>query len=227
LEQIDLKAHIRKTVGNGPARLMRREGKIPAVLYGPKTEPVLLTIDTKDFEQILKQASVGSVLLNLQIQNGKTSSRSAMIKELQTHPVTGKFLHVDFYEIDMQRKINAMIPVIVTGQATGVEVGGILQLVRRELEVFCLPSAIPEAIEVDITELDIGDSIHVQEIQLPSDVELPEDVDFTVVTVLAPKVEEEIVEEEELEEGEELAEGEEAAEEAADEKAPSEDTKED
>jgi large subunit ribosomal protein L25 len=228
LEQLEIKTKVRKSVGNGPARALRREGKIPAVLYGPKTEPILLAVDIKDIEQILKKSTIGQALLNLVIQNGEKVTKTAMIKELQRHPVSGKYLHIDFYEIDMQRKINVMVPVVVKGQSQGVELGGILQIVRRELEVFCLPSAIPEAFEVDITELDIGDSIHVQEIQLPHDVELPEDVDFTVVTILAPKVEEEeVVEEEELEEGEEEAAEEEGVEgEAAGEEAPSEDSKE-
>lgn len=226
MEQIDLKAQIRKTIGNGPARTLRREGKVPAVLYGPKTEPVLLSIDSKEFEQILKESSVGSVLLNLQIQNGQTMMRSAMIKELQTHPVSGNFLHVDFYEVDMQQKITAKVPVVAKGQSKGVELGGLMQYLRRELDVLCLPTAIPEVIEVDITDLDIGDSIHVEDISLAGDIEIQADTNFTVVTVLAPKVEEEPVEEEELEEGEELAEGEEAAEEGADQEAPSEEAKE-
>ena len=221
MEQINLEAQVRKTTGNGPARALRREGRVPAVLYGPKTEPVLLSIDFKDFEQIVKKSSIGSVLLKLQIKNGQTTSRSAMVKEFQTHPVTGQFLHIDFYEVDLTRKINAMIPVTVTGKSQGVEDGGILQIVRREIEVFCLPTAIPESIVVDINELEIGGSIHVNEIALPSDVELPEDVDFTVITILAPKVEEEVVEVEELAEGEEVAE--EGAEEAAEgEEAPAE-----
>ncbi len=221
MEQINLDVQVRKMSGDGPARVLRSEGRIPAVLYGPKAESVLLSVDLKDFEQIVKKSSIGSVLLKLQIKNGQTSSRSAMVKELQTHPVTGQFLHIDFYEVDLARKINAMVPVTVTGKSAGVEEGGILQIVRRELEVFCLPTAIPEAIEVDISGLNIGDSIHVEEIALPGDVELPEDIDFTVVTVLAPKVEEEVVEEVELEEGEEaVEEGEEEAE--AGEEAPSE-----
>ena len=226
MEQLELKTKIRKTIGNGPARALRREGKIPAVLYGPKTEPILLSVNIKDIEQIVKQGSVGQALLNLHIQNGEKITKTAMVKELQRHPVSGKYLHIDFYEIDMQRKINVMVPVVVKGQSIGVELGGILQIVRRELEVFCLPSAIPGAIEVDITELDVGDSIHVQEIQLPEDVELPEDVDFTVITILAPKVEE-VVEEEELEEEEEAIEEEGAEGEAAAEEAPSEESKED
>jgi len=226
LEQIDLKTHVRKTIGKGPARTLRREGRIPAVLYGPKTDSMMLSIDFKEFDQIVKKANIGSVLLNLQIQNGQTLTRSAMIRELQTNPVTGAFLHVDFYEIDMQRKIKVSVPVVTRGKSAGVEEGGLVQIVRRELEVFCLPTAIPEAIEVDISDLTIGDSIHVQEIPLPGDIELAADVDFTVITVLAPKVEE-VVEEEELEEGEEAALEEGAEGEAAAEETPSEETKED
>ena len=225
MEQLDLKAQVRKTTGKGPARTLRREGRIPAVLYGPKTDAMMLSIDFKEFEQIVKKTNVGSVLLNLQIQNGETLTRPAMIKELQTNPVSGAFVHVDFYEIDMQRKINVSVPVVTRGKSVGVEEGGMLQIVRREIELFCLPTAIPESIEVDISDLTIGDSIHIREIALPGDVELPEDIDFTVVTVLAPKVEEEVVEEEELEEGEEAAEAEGAEGEAAAEETPSEETK--
>jgi large subunit ribosomal protein L25 len=227
LEQIDLKAQVRKKTGKGSARTLRREGRMPAVLYGQKTDSIMLSIDIKEFELIVKNANVGSLLLKLQIQNGKTSTRPAMIKELQTNPVTGAFLHVDFYEIDMQRKITVSVPVVTRGKSEGVEEGGHLQIVRRELELFCLPTAIPEAIEVDITDLGIGDSIHIQEIALPAEVELPEETDFTVVTVLAPKIEEEVVEEEELEEGEEVAEEEGAEGEAAAEETPSEESKAD
>jgi large subunit ribosomal protein L25 len=227
LEQIDLKAQIRKTTGKGPARTLRREGRIPAVLYGPKTDSMMLSIDFKEFEQIVKKVNVGSVLLKLQIQNGETLTRPAMIKELQTNPVSGAFVHVDFYEIDMLSKINVNVPVVTRGKSAGVEEGGLLQIVRREIELFCLPTAIPESIEVDISDLTIGDSIHIRDIALPAEVELPEDIDFTVVTVLAPKIEEEVVEEEELEEGEEAVEEEGAEGEAAAEETPSEETKED
>lgn len=227
MEQIDLKAQVRTTTGKGPARALRREGRIPAILYGQKADTIMLSIDFKEFELIVKKANIGSVLLNLHIQNGKTITRPAMIKELQTNPVTGAFLHIDFYEIDMQRKITVSVPVVTRGKSAGVEEGGLLQIVRREIELFCLPTAIPESIEVDITDLTIGDSIHVQEIALPSEVELPEETDFTVITVLAPKVEEEPVEEEELEEGEEVAEEEGVEGEAAAEETPSEETKAD
>ena len=218
MEQIELKAKIRTSVGNGPARVLSRDGKIPAVFYGPKTESILLSVDNRDIEQIIKQGGVGQALLNLVIQNGKAVTKPAMIKELQAHPVSGKFLHIDFYEIDMTRKIRVGVPVVTVGICKGIESGGLLQIVRRELEVLCLPTQIPESIEVDVSDLDMGDSVHVDEIQLEGDVEFQADVNFTVVTVLSPKVEAEPEEEEEelAEEGEE----EEGAEAPDDKEAP-------
>ncbi len=213
MEQFEIQATVRKSVGNGPARSLRRDGKIPAVLYGPQTEPIMLAVSVKDLEQVLKNSNVGQIILKLVIQNGKKITKPAMIKEMQTHPISRAYLHVDFYEIDMQRPIKVMVPVITRGKSVGVEVGGMLQVVRRELEVQCLPGDIPETIELDISNLDIGDSIHVEEIPLGENVEFTADINFTVITVLSPKVEalEEEEEEEELEEGEEAAEGEEDA----------------
>ena len=207
---------MRKSVGNGPARVLRRAGQIPAVLYGRKIEPVLLSVNTKDLEQILKKGSFGQFILTLVIQNGKKMTKPAIIKELQTHPVSGSLIHIDFYEVDMKRQIKVMVPVVTTGKSVGIEEGGLLNIVRRELEVFCLPGDIPEAIEIDISELGIGDSIHLEDLPLGENVEVVTDVNFTVVTVLSPKVEEEVVEEEEeeLEGEEEGAEGEAAEAEA-------------
>jgi large subunit ribosomal protein L25 len=138
---------------------------------------------------------------------------------LQQHPVSGNFLHADFYEIDMKEKIAVMVPIITVGKSKGVEMGGLLQVIRREIEVLCLPTEIPESFEIDITDLEIGDSVHVDEITTDETVEIPYDVNFTLLTVVSPKIEEEPEEEDEAEieageEGEaEEAEGEETAEE--------------
>ena len=183
---------------------------MPAVLYGPKTDPILLSVNVKDLEEVFKQGNVLQVILDLVIQNGKKITKAAMVKELQTHPVSGHFIHIDFYEIDMKRQINVMVPVITKGHSVGVENGGMLDIVRREIELLCLPGDIPDAIEIDITDLDVGDSIHVEDIPLGENIEISADVNFTVVTVLTPKVEEEVVEEEEAEL--EAGEGEEAGE---------------
>ena len=194
---------------------MRRDGHMPAVLYGPNTEPILLSVNIKELEQILKKGNIGSIIFNLVIQNGKKITKPAMIKELQSHPVSGSYLHVDFYEIDMKRKINVMIPVVAKGKAKGVELGGLLQVVRRELEVFCLPGDIPHAIEIDITDLDIGEAIHIEELKLGDNIEFAADPNVTVVTVLSPKME--AVEAEEEEAAEEAEEGEEGEAEESDE----------
>ncbi len=213
MEKIQLTANVRKATGNGPARSLRREGKIPAVLYGPETEPVLLSVDTHEFELLLKEHNITQVVLDLVVSNGKTLNQSVMIKELQTHPVSYDPLHVDFYVISMTRKIKVNVPIVTTGKSVGEERGGIVQIVRRELEVLCLPGAIPETVTLDITNLDIGDAIHVEDITLEGDVEISAETNFTVVTVTTPMAEE--VEEEEPteeEEGEET-EGEESDEE--------------
>jgi len=208
LKPIEIKANIRQATGNGPARSLRRQGKLPAVLYGPGREPVLLSIQTHELEQVAGKGQVGQQLLNLTLDDRE--KHPAMIKELQRHPVTGTPLHVDFYEIAMDRKISVKVPVVTTGKCRGVEMGGMLQIIRRELEVACFPGQIPEVIEVDISELDIGDSVHVQEIPLESGVEIASETNFTVMTVLSPKMEAE--EETEEEEAEALAEGEEETE---------------
>ena len=203
MELIELKTKIRTTTGNGPARRLRMSGQIPAVLYGPNTEAVPLSVDKNDLELLFKKGGIGQVVLNLVIQkNGETLTMPAMIKELQIHPVSRNFIHVDFYEIKMDQKITAKIPVIAIGKAKGVELGGILQIVRREIEVECLPLEVPESIEIDISDLDIGDSIHVRDIKPEGEIEFLEEDDYTVVTVLSPKMEEEPEEEEEAEEEE-------------------------
>ena len=212
MELIELKANIRNSVGKGQARALRRAEKIPAVLYGPGTEPVLLSVEINDLEKALKKSTASQALLNLTILNGENTSRTAMIKELQTHPVSRNYQHIDFYEISMDRKIRVKIPVTVKGKSRGVEEGGILQIIRRELEILCLPAEIPETIEIDITDLDIGDSIHVKEIPFEGDIENPADVNFTVITIVSPKAEVEEVEEEAEEGAEEAVEGEETPE---------------
>jgi len=198
-----LKVYQREAVGNGPARTLRKEGKIPAILYGPNTDPIKLSIDKADLDLIFKSGAVSQKLLRLEI-DGIGGKRNVMIKELQKHPVSQQLLHLDLYEVSMDQKINVMVPVVTTGKSVGVELGGMLQIIRRELEVYCLPDQIPENVTIDVTDMNIGDSFHVEDLELEGDVEIPADVNFTILTVLTTKAEEEEVEE--GEEGEELAE---------------------
>ena len=211
MENIELKAQTRETTGDGPAKALRRNGRVPAILYGRNNEPQKLSIDTHEWETLLKGGGIGHNIINLDIEGAK-GAKAAMVKEMQTNPLSQKILHIDFYEVDMTRKIRVNVPVTTTGKSVGVELGGMLQIIRRELEVYCLPNAIPDVITIDITELEVGDSVHVNDIKTDEGVEIPHDVNFTVLTILSPKKEaEEAVEEMEgVEEGE-AAEAEEEA----------------
>lgn len=221
MEIHSFKAQLRHSTGKGTARALRRDGNIPAVLYGSDIESIPLTLSINDVEQLLKKVNYAQALLNLKVDGEESFEKTVMIKEIQTEPLSQKFLHIDLYEINMDRKLTVTVPVVISGTSIGVEAGGILQIIRRELEVNCLPTAIPEQITIDVTDLDIGDSVHVAEIELEGDLEIPYDANFTILTIVTPKVVEEEVEEEEeeLEEGAEGEEGEAGEEGAASEPA--------
>lgn len=193
LELLELNADIRQKTGNGPARVLRRNGKIPAILYGPGTTPVPLSIDVKGFEQALKKSNtrMRQSVFNLAIQGETQTNRCAMVKELQQHPLTRAFLHADFYEIAMDRKVNVKVPVTTKGIAKGLDLGGMLQIIRREVGVRCFPNEIPEKIEIDVTELNVGDAIHVKDLKPEGNIEISEDADFTILTLLGKKGEKE------------------------------------
>ncbi len=181
-------------------------GDMPAVLYGADIDSMPLSINIHDMELLLTKVSPSQALLDLQIENGAKDKKTVMIKELQIDPVKFNYLHIDFYEVRMDQQITTTVPVVATGTSKGVEEGGILQIIRRELEVSCLPGDIPEQIEIDITDLDVGDSIHVEDIHLGEKLEIPYETNFTILTVVSPVIEKE--EEAEAEEGEEGEEGE-------------------
>lgn len=203
MEIFDLKTTQRNTFGKGSARALRRQGLIPAVLYGPKRDSVPLTISPLDLDIIYRDSGTEQVILNIKIENGGTQNATAVVKEVQVSPVTGQYLHIDFYEISLNEEIEVNVLVEVTGKSKGVERGGFLQVVRHELEVSCLPTDMPEKIEIDVTDLDIGDSIHIGDLKLGDKVRLLADTGLTVATVVPPTVEAEEVPEEELEEVEE------------------------
>ena len=212
MDIVNLKAQLRDTAGKGPARSLRREGRVPAVLYGSGTETVSLSVDAHELELMFNSPKYSRGLINLTVGTDQTIDKTVMIKELQTDPVKQNFIHVDFHEIKMDKKIHTTVQVTLTGICKGVEAGGTLQVVRRELEIYCLPMNIPEQIEIDITDIDIGESIHVEDIQAGDGIEIPYETNFTIATVVSPRAEEAEAEEEGAEE---QAEGEaEAADEA-------------
>lgn len=213
MEIIELNVSKREKTGKGAGRELRRTGMIPAILYGRNREPEMLTVKLKDFEDAVRSKQIGRLMFQLNIQNGTADAKRVMIKELQRDPVRFDFIHIDFYEVSMDRKINVRIPVTTRGKCIGVEYGGTLQLIRRELEVLCFPMEIPDQIEIDVTNLNVGDVVHVKDIETEGDIEIPAEVNFTVLTVVGAKpteaeLEEEEAEEEEAEEGAAEASGE-------------------
>ncbi|MBI9077234.1 MAG: 50S ribosomal protein L25 [Desulfatibacillum sp.] len=181
----DLNASPRSTRGNSPARALRREGFIPAVLYGPNTEPVSISVSHKELADILQGVGSSQIMFNLQIEGAETP-RKAMIKELQRNNLNQRLLHADFYEISMDRKLHVFVPVVLEGKCKGVEEGGMLQVIRRELEVICFPGNIPEEFVLDVTNLEVGEAIHLSDIPVGEGVHFPESANFTVVTLVAP-----------------------------------------
>jgi large subunit ribosomal protein L25 len=209
METIELEAEVRSSASKGAVRRLRRSGRLPAVFYGPKRQTTAILLDSKEFLQKVS-ALEGSHLIRFRSAAEEVSERVALVKDAQYHPVTGAVLHADFYEVDMAAKLRVRVPLHFTGKAGGVALGGILQPVRRDVEVECLPAEIPEFINIDVSALNIHDAIHVSELEVPAGVAVRYDTDFTVVTVLPPTVEE--VKVEEVAPAEAVAEGAPAAE---------------
>ena len=194
METVELEAELRADSGKGAARRLRRSGKFPAVFYGPKLPTTKISVDAQEFLQKVA-ALEGSHLIRFRSAVDSMSNRVALVKDAQYHPVTGAVIHADFYEVDMAEKLRVRVPLHFIGKAAGVALGGILQPVRRDVEVECLPVEIPEFIDVDVSALNIHDAIHVSELPAPAGVSIRYDSDFTLVTVLPPTVEEVKVEE--------------------------------
>lgn len=181
-----LNAQLRDNTGKSAVRAIRRTGRVPAVVYGHGDETRPLTIDAVELEKLVSTISVENTLIDLRIEGGKTTS--ALIREVQYHPVKPRILHVDLYQVHAGEKIHLEVPIRIHGTPVGVrEDGGVLQEVLREIHVECLPKDIPEAVDIDIVELRIGDTIHVSDVDLPN-VKILNDPDLVICTVTAPTV---------------------------------------
>ena len=202
VEQKTLQAHKRSKTGKGPAGRMRDEGWIPAVVYGREHDSEPLRVQERALDALLEEISVDNTLVDLSVEEDET--RKVLIREVQTHPWKSRILHVDFFHIREDEEIRVAIPIRFQGSPLGVrESGGILQTNRNEIEVECLPGEIPEYFELDVTDLEIGDSLHVADLNTGG-VRPLEDLDATLCVVVPPTIveveEEEPAEEVELEE---------------------------
>ena len=206
MEFIELNAKLRETRGKGAARKLRRSNAIPAIVYGAKNDPVMLSLDTIEFVKIIRVHGSTGLFFKLRFEEDSMKEKIVMLKDVQMDTFGLNYLHVDLHEIGMDTKVTVSIPVETVGESTGVKEGGLLQIIRRELDVVCKPAATPDSIQIDITDLAVGDSVHIEDIDLGEDIEIPHEVNFTVITIGAPTVEE--VSEEEEEEMLELGEAE-------------------
>ena len=184
-----LKGQIRTGLGKGAARKLRHQRMIPAVVYGGTTGPVPVTINPAELARALGTGAGENVLITLSLVGDGERTTTVILKELQRDPVRGAPLHADFLEISMKRKINVQIPIQLVGVPIGVETkGGFLEQHLREVAVECLPGAIPDHIQVEVTNLDVGDAVHVRDLAVAEGVRLVDDPARPVVSVLILRV---------------------------------------
>ncbi len=189
MEQITVQSNVRELKGKGPNRRLRVAGKIPAVLYGHKSQNMAIEVDPKDIFKILHSDSGENTIFQLEVP-GKEKI-NVLIKEYQLEPVSHRLLHADFYEVAMDKVLEVDVPLEVLGEAYGVKTeGGLLDIVHRELRVECLPADIPENIEIDVTELKIGDHIRVKDLKISEKIKILDDPETVVVAVEHPRAEE-------------------------------------
>jgi large subunit ribosomal protein L25 len=187
METVELAAEKREMRPKNRRNKLRREGHIPAVLYGPKTTPTPIAISGAELRSRVS-ASARQRLIKLRSSSPELNERHVIVKEIQRAPVSGNFLHADLYEVDLAQPLRVSVPLRFVGRAHGVGEGGILGPLVREVEVECLPLEIPEVVEVDVTALDIHDVIHISAISFAANVKPIFDTDYPVVTVLPPTV---------------------------------------
>lgn len=184
--EITLKVKPRDEKGKGPARRARASGHVPGVLYGKGLDPVPLTVDNKEMQKALATESGLNVLINLQVDS-KTKYLT-MLREVQRSPVRGEVMHVDFFKIDRDVKIQAEVPVHIIGESHGVKEGGVVEHHLWEIKVEALPGNVPTAIEVDITKLGIDEHLRVSDIATPPDTEILTPTEEIIVSVVEPQV---------------------------------------
>jgi large subunit ribosomal protein L25 len=182
-----LTATTRDTTGKGAARSLRSGGQIPAVIYGHAREPQSLAVPTREFEKLLERVSAESTVIELNLAGGVART---LIRDIQRHPFKKQILHIDFQELVAGEKVSVNVPIVLTGTPEGVRVsGGILSQVMSELSIRVDPVNIPRRIEADVTNVAIGHSLHVSDLNVPDGVEILDDPDTTIAVVSAPKVE--------------------------------------
>lgn len=189
METLEIQVDARDPGSKQRARRLRRSGKIPGVLYGPKTQTIALELNKKEFSSRVAGLE-GSHLVRLKSDAASLVDKVALVKEMQFHPITGEVVHADLYEVDLAAKIRVQVPLHFVGKAVGVVRGGILQPIVREIEVECLPLDIPDFFNVEVSHLDIGNSAHIEDLTMPEGIKAIYESNLALVAVVPPTVEE-------------------------------------
>ena len=185
MAEATIKATLREGTGKGPNRKLRATGRVPAVVYGHNEKTREVSLDAHELKVLFSKISVENTIIRLDIE-GEKGEVKALVREVQANPVKGDLYHVDFYQIHANEKVDVEVPVHLVGSAPGVKAGGVMDHQIHELPVRCLPGAIPESFEVDVSALELGDSIHVGDLKVPEGVEIEMDDDRTVCSVVVP-----------------------------------------
>ncbi|MBD1400117.1 50S ribosomal protein L25 [Pelovirga terrestris] len=201
MAQVVLEVEARENAGKGFARRLRAAGKVPAVVYGKGMDATMVAVDPKALHKAVSGEAGWNTLLTL--SGAGLDKKVVVLRDAQIHALRRDMLSVDFHAINLKEKGHFMVPVNLVGISKGQKMGGSTQLIRKELEVACLPTEVPQSIDIDIEALDIGDTVHIQDVTVPAGVELVHDVNFTVVTVIGHSAEEESDEEAEVAESDE------------------------
>ena len=180
MSQAELNVSTRTRLGKGGNRVLRQQEQAPAVVYGKGMDACAITIDPKAFKKALGHDI--NTLITLKGE-GPFDGKVVIVKEIKKHAIRRNIMHVDFMAIDLTKPVQVMVPLHTIGKSQGEKDGGSLQMIRHELEVSCLPTAIPAAIEIDVTALKVGAVVHVNDLVLPAGVTAPHDVNFTIITV--------------------------------------------
>ncbi len=194
MEEIKIKALLRKEKGSSQAKALRRNNFIPAIVYGKETN-LPIKIEKSQLKYLKAHHFSENILINLEIEDSSSGNIPVLLKDYQLNPLTEEVIHLDFIRVSMEEKVEVEVPIEIKGESKGVKAGGVLERILWNIKVECLPKDIPESIVVDVSELDIGDSIHIEDLKLPQGIKAVGDSKEVVVTVLAPMKEEEVVEE--------------------------------
>lgn len=190
MSETALVVEVREAIGKGAVRKLRVAGRMPAVLYGQGRASIPLSLDPRALDKVLR-ASGANTLLDLTVEGrADLGTPVALVKDLQRHPIRGTILHADLYQVDLTKTVEVEVSIHLVGKPKGLDFGGLLEHMLREVKLECLPRSIPASIELDVSNLEVGDVLHVRDLPLPSGVSLVSDADLGVAQVALPQAEE-------------------------------------